>query len=326
MNPFSQIYARCNTGDPADKWANLADFPRMIDLELTSLCNFRCLMCPTGNRSLTRPAEFMAAETFETIVEQCRPHGTALRFIGWGEPTLHPKLLDFIHAASEAVLLTHLNTNGSKMTAGMANSLVTAGLSSIKFSFQGVDRKSYREMRNIDFFDGMLRAIEMMADARLNHLHRPCWIAASTTVTGESRKAIRDFARRVRPLVDELGIGKTIFGFMDIGAVRLKSSDRKRLERFAAREDPDELWHPDPCPEVYDKLSIHADGSVVLCCNDFNGTAELGNVNETPIMELWRSPVIEAYRERLARKDYDAPLCRDCWNYMGCASKREEAA
>ena len=63
-----------------------------------------------------------------------------------------------------------------------------------------------------------------------------------------------------------------------------------------------------------------------MCCNDFDGVMELGNVNETPIAELWRHPKIEAYRERLARQDYDAPLCRDCFDYMGCVAKGRQAA
>ncbi|MHC4065053.1 MAG: SPASM domain-containing protein, partial [Planctomycetota bacterium] len=75
--------------------------------------------------------------------------------------------------------------------------------------------------------------------------------------------------------------------------------------------------HPKPCPEVFDKLSIHADGSVVLCCNDYNGTVELGNVADTPIIEMWQHPKIEAYRKRLAENNYEAPLCRDCYDYLG---------
>ncbi len=317
MNPFRPLYDLCNSPK-----GELIDFPRMIDVELTSSFNFRCLMCPTGNRSLARPAEFMSLETFGKIVDQCVEHGTALRFIGWGEPTLHPNVVNFIRASTERDLLTHLNTNGSKLTGKLAQNLVNAGLSSIKFSFQGVNRQSYLDMRRTDFFGGMIEAIGVMRWARGKD--KTPWIAASTSITDETPEQVERFRHVMTPLVDELTVGNTVFDFMDLRAVRLRPGERDRLEGAMAVESV-EKRHPDPCPEVWDKLSIHADGSVVVCCNDFDGIVNLGNVKHTPIAESWRHPRIEAYRGRLARKKYTGKLCESCWDYISC-TKKEVAA
>ncbi len=297
----------------------------MLDIELTSSCNFRCLMCPVGNRSLGRAAEFMKHDTFVNILGQSIHGGLeAMRFIGWGEPALHPELCAFIDGATGAGILTHLNTNGSKMTHELARDLVCADLNSIKFSFQGVGRKSYAEMRNVDFFEGMIEAIGVMREAWFHHhagniIGRSLlpWIAASTTTTWETPEMIAEFCERLALLVDELSVGKTIFDFMDLGKAKLRRKDRDTLVRLMSASTGDEKAHPDPCPEVFNKLSIHADGSVVVCCNDYDGVVVLGNVNTDRIEDMWRHPKIEAYRERLARKDYDAPLCVSCFDYLG---------
>lgn len=294
-----------------EKYNDLPDFPRIIDLEVTSSCNFRCLMCPTGNFSLKRPAEFMDTQTFSKIVMQCMFHGTALRFIGWGEPTLHPQLVNFISTANRNGLITHLNTNGSKITDEYAAKLCEAGLTSVKFSFQGVDKRSYEQMRRTDFFDGMIQAIKIMRGQRKGGVP---FISASTTTTWESQYEIRGFRRMMEPLVDQLTIGRTIFDFMDLNAVRLRPGEKAALERLKDLESV-EKRHPNPCPEVFNKLSIHCDGSVRVCCNDYNGETFLGNVNDTTIKEMWRHPEMEAYRKRLADKNYDAPLCKDCFDY-----------
>ncbi len=102
-----------------------------------------------------------------------------------------------------------------------------------------------------------------------------------------------------------------------MGYYYLKPADRERMEKLAAGQTV-EKRHPDPCPEVFDKLGIQADGGVVVCCNDFDGTVALGNVRDTPIAELWRHPKIEAYRKNLAAKKYVGPLCSVCYDYMGC--------
>jgi len=56
-------------------------FPRRIDVERTNPCAFRCLMCPTGTFS------------------QQHDNG----------------VLDFIRETHARGLLTHVNTNGSKL-------------------------------------------------------------------------------------------------------------------------------------------------------------------------------------------------------------------
>ena len=156
MNPFSPIYRACNQGNSQLKFAELPVFPRLLDIELTNTCNFRCLMCPTGTFAMKRSKGFMDPAVFYKILDEAAPHGAALRFIRWGEPLLHPQLAEFIAAAKERGLLTHINTNGSKLNQATMERLVDAGLDSIKFSFQGVDRQSFSEMRNIDLTEKMI--------------------------------------------------------------------------------------------------------------------------------------------------------------------------
>lgn len=316
-NPFAPLYQLQNTGTAEEKYANLPDFPRIIDVELTNSCNFRCLMCPTGNLSQTRASGFMEYGTaFDLILECMNATKPALRFIGWGEPTLHPSLNNIITIASCAGLLTHINTNGSKMDWDMAVLLCNAGLSSIKFSFQGIDRQSYGEMRNTDSFDETMEAVDRVRRARLYCGRETPYIHVSTTTTYETPEQIEAFKAEVQPLCDGLSIGKTIFDFMDWRAARLRPAEKEMLQRLA-EEETAQKRHPDPCPEVYDKLSIHWDGSVSVCCNDYDNKAVVGKFPEQSIAELWRAPLMEEYRKRLMAKEYSGPLCTNCYDYMG---------
>jgi len=308
VNPFAPLYKACN----APK-TTLPDFPRIIDLEVTNSCNFRCIFCPTGNRSMKRPTGFMDFGVFVRIIEQCQDKCHGIRFIGWGEPLLHPDIAKFVEYATQSDILTHINTNASKLDTLKAGELVDAGLSSIKFSFQGVDKESYKTMRKIDFFEGMIKAIERMSIAR-GHRKFP-YIAASTSVADETPEQIESFRERLEPIVDSLSIGKTIFGFMDLGAARLTPRERAMIERLI-EEEPKTLKHPDPCPEVYDKLTIQWDGSVRVCCNDHSGETDLGNVMTSSLEAIWTHPTLTHYRERLANKEYSGPLCSTCYSYM----------
>lgn len=312
-NPFDACYAVCNSGSAAAKYDALASGPLIVDIEPVGLCNMRCVMCPTGLQALGRPGGFMTADTFDAILGQTASFDSAIRFIGWGEPTMHPALVEFVAKAAGAGRLTHLNTNGSMLMTRdyLARNLVAAGLSSIKFSFQGTDPETYYAMRRTDFFVDLLLAIERMRKARGDRA-RP-YIAASTTTTIETPAQVEAFCARLAPLVDHLSIGATVFEFIDMAAVPPKQ--RALLEEAAASQTVTKR-HPSPCPEIYDKLTIHWDGSVRVCCNDYSGRTDLGNIVTDDFAGIWRHPTIEAYRARVAEGRYEGPLCGSCWDYM----------
>lgn len=313
MNPFQPLYAQCNSGTSAEKYASLADFPRIIDVEVTNACNFRCLFCPTGNHAMTRPSGFMDMEVFAKLVEECSGWGTGLRLIGWGEPLLHPDIVEFLDIAGLAGLPTHINTNGSKLTRKLALALGAAGLDSIKFSFQGVNRETYAEARNTDFFDGLYDAVALMH--RVRGTRKTPYIQVSTTTTYETPEQIEAFKAKFAPICDQVTVGRTVFAHLDMKAVRLRPHERATLEKLAKFE-PEGLQHPSPCPEVMDKLTVSWNGDVRVCCNDADGITNLGNIMDRPLKEIWRDKTIEDYRRRLANNDYGGPLCSTCYTYM----------
>ena len=255
----------------------------------------------------------MSKETHTAIMDKTEDPMADIRYIGFGEPLMHPEIVDFVKEAAQGYgRLTHINTNASKLTPELAKDLVEAGLCSIKFSFQGFNRATYAMMRQIDFFDGMINAIKMMQVARGNLVYP--FIAASTTTTDETPEQIEQFKERLSPLVDHLGIGKTIFSFIDMAAVPPKQ--RERLERAAATSTVIKK-HPSPCPETNDKISVHWNGDVVVCCNDYSGKTNLGNVKHNSMASIWRHPTMEEYRKRLANNEYSGPLCSVCYDYLG---------
>lgn len=310
-NPFTPLYAQCNAGNSKAKLASLPDFPRIIDIELTNLCNFRCLMCPTGNRSQRRDQGFMDGDLFRKVLDQLRGHHVGLRFIRWGEPLMHPELIALLAAAKADGHLLHLNTNGSHLTPEMADRLLGIPIDSLKFSVQGVDRKSYAEMRNIDFFDDLLKTAAMLHEKR-GGAALP-FIQISTTVTYENKVQQEAFLTQVKGLCDATNIGATSFDWLDLAAVRLKPSELEMLKKLIREENVVKV-HPE-CPEVFDKLSINWDGTVSACCMDSDNLMTVGDLKSQSLLEIWNGERLTYYRQMLAEMRHDElPLCRYCYD------------
>ena len=305
VNPFAPFYSLLNS------WSldQVPDFPLMIDVELTNTCNFHCLMCHTGTRSSKRKRGMLSEAVYEKFLSEIRPHRTPLRFIRWGEPTLHPRWLEYMARAKEQGSLVHFNTNGSMLTDENIKEVLRIGVDSVKFSFQGVDAFSYAQMRNTDFYESLLKTVarfhELRGDALVPYLH------VSTTTTWESQDMIEAFKRRISPLTDLVTVGKTVLEHLD-AAMFVSEEDRKRFLEIKNLQSIHRVHVP--CPEVFGKLSLNWDGSVSACCGDYDNLMLAGDLNVQHLAEIWNSSRIQTFRSRLARMEHDRlPLCRFCW-------------
>ena len=105
-NPFVEVYlevATCNKN-------MIPDFPVLVDLELTNYCNFNCKMCP-GQQLAKRKRDYMVDRIWFKVLKELVSHQTPIRFVRWGEPTIHPKFADWVRIAKMEDLLVHVNTN-----------------------------------------------------------------------------------------------------------------------------------------------------------------------------------------------------------------------
>ena len=71
-----------------------SQIPREIQLEITNRCNLDCDMCPRLTL-LGVPEVDMSRATFEAVLDRLEAP-EAITLTGWGEPLMHPELLEFV--------------------------------------------------------------------------------------------------------------------------------------------------------------------------------------------------------------------------------------
>ena len=70
-----------------------------VNLEWTSKCNARCVMCP---QDMIEHPQLMTADTFYKVLERINTDDIFRTVIaGYGEPTTHPGFMEFVSAAGE---------------------------------------------------------------------------------------------------------------------------------------------------------------------------------------------------------------------------------
>ncbi len=89
--------------------------PRDYVVEVSGVCNLRCITCPRASRRPAgRNAAMMDAPTFGRVLEKIRredPFVGNLQLYQWGEPTLNRKLPQMIRLAGEHGFLCSVSSN-----------------------------------------------------------------------------------------------------------------------------------------------------------------------------------------------------------------------
>ena len=285
--------------------------PKVLNIELTNHCNFGCLMCASGSSLHERSKGWMSNDTYRTVLARNTEWKIPLRFIGWGEPMLHPNLFDYLSAAKDAGLSCHMNTNGSLLESEAVMEKLILHLDSIKFSFQGVDREGYWAMRNCDFFDELLETIAQFHTLKVGR-NAP-FVHIGTSITDETCDQIASFRSLASNFADQVTISRTVLEHTEIDNPELDARERALLTHLKQKETVTKE-HPE-CTDLVNVMAVNYDGSVSACCRDFDRKMVVGNLHEDSIESIWSSKEFSRYRRTVenGRQD-DLEICRFCYD------------
>lgn len=137
-------------------------------IEVNSACDMNCPLCFAD----AGPGFNLTLEEVESILDDyVRAEGRpeVVQFSG-GEPTLHPRIIDFTRAAqARGIKFTMINTNGRRIARDDAFLAELADARpSFYFQFDGFERETYRKIRGEpDLLDEKLLALDRLASVGL---------------------------------------------------------------------------------------------------------------------------------------------------------------
>lgn len=126
-----------------DLWSTL----RSVEINPTELCNRTCGFCPRTDPKLYKNSKKFIDPSLCTLIGQQLENFTGrIGFVGFGEPLLHPNLVDCvanIRAACPTAQWIEINTNGDVLTRELAIELAEAGCTNITISLYDKDTTEY---------------------------------------------------------------------------------------------------------------------------------------------------------------------------------------
>lgn len=269
--------------------------PRQLAIEPVSYCQADCVMCPYS--SMTRPKGIMSATVHRAIVDRVREWGAPISSIthaGLGEPLIDKGLADkvrFEKAAFPAAEVT-VFTNAGLLDGRRGRELLDAGLDRLSISLNAIRKETYEAVMKIPF-EPTMRNLEGFLELNRAAGH-PVELHVSLIPTEHhTREEIEAFREHWTGKADAVVIPPWI----SWGGFLTHSQNETR-------------W---PCRYIWEVLQVDWDGTVKMCCEDFNTEFPLGNLsNETP-GEVFNSDRLRQQRAAQVDGDFQAPrICKDC--------------
>jgi ubiquinone/menaquinone biosynthesis C-methylase UbiE/MoaA/NifB/PqqE/SkfB family radical SAM enzyme len=279
------------------KKAQTQQSPTIFTVETVLGCNLKCPECAVGGDMITRPKGFMPLDRFKIIAEKIRPYCQHLYLHLWGEPLLNPDIIAIINYASRFTT-TNISTNGMSLTPELAEALITSGVTEVIFSIDGMSQGTYERYRVGGDFSTALTAMKMLHYSNLRHGSKVS-ITPQFIVFKHNQHEIADFGS----YCNFLGLTATFKAPYLRNNSQYQISD---LEEYRRRTCPDQssLYRAMcECRDPTDVCTILLDGSVVACCYDHNKATCFGNMFEQSVVEIWNSPQIVDFRNRLLTQD-----------------------
>lgn len=250
-------------------------FPVSINIEPTNKCNLNCSMCPRSESK--KPIGLMDMELFRNIADEITKHdNVSVNLHKDGEPLLHPDLAEMIRYIKGKEhpfgnIKVGFNTNGILLTKQKAKELIDSGLDSISISMNAADRGTYMKITGVDAFD---------------------------LVEKNAREFIR-MSGRVKTFVTIIRMDKTEH---EIGSFKSRWKNRAKVDFFTSWKGSksDSLMPCSseryPCPMLWSSLAVNWDGTVNPCCQDWNSSIVLGDLNVSTIQEIWNGNMMKKLR------------------------------
>ncbi len=285
----------------------VAEWPLLVDIELSSLCNLRCPMCYTITDEFKQKvhAKLMDDNLFYKIIDEIAGNVVAIRLSLRGEPTLHPKFIEFIkYAKQKGIKEVSFLTNGSKLTDDYIVELIDAGTDWITVSIDGIDEE-YESIRKPLKFDETYTKIKRFYEIkREKNVHRP--VIKIQGIWPSIKNNVEEYYNRFKPYTDLIAFNPLI-DYLD------NDSDIVYVDGFS-------------CPQLYQRLIVAADGQVMACSNDEDNMNVIGNILNESVYSIWHGENLTKMRELHKQENgfKQCEVCRKC--YLPRATEDNETA
>lgn len=288
-----------------------------VHIEITSICNERCLHCyiPHENKTVQ-----MSKEMFYDILEQCKKMNVLHINISGGEPMLHPNFLDFIKRCNEYNFSVNILSNLTLLDEKTVVEMQKNPLLGVQTSLYSMNKDVHDDItQKAGSYEKTISGIMLLKKYNIP-------LQISCPIMKQNQNEYNDVVEWGKKNNINVGSDYVIIGRYDSSTQnlnnRLSIYDVEKIIREKADNDPNYIYEieneaeksksltPEDyiCSVCHSTICIAENGNMYPCAG-WQGYV-IGNIKDISLEETWNaSKKVKCLRE-LRRKDF--PKCVEC--------------
>ncbi len=275
----------------------LDKFPPLVQIEPSSICNFRCVFCFETDKNFTNKKNgfmgTMKVDLFKNIIDQIENNVEFVTLASRGEPLVSKEFDEMIKYTSGKFLNLKINTNASLLNEKKCHSILESKIKTLVFSADAADEKLYSELRVNGKLSTTLRNIKMFNSIKEKYYKTSKIITRVSGVKFKSDQKFDDMEKLWGDLVDQVA-------FVDYNPWE------NNYEK-----DPNDIEQS--CSDLWRRMFVWWDGKINPCDVDYKSNLKIGNISNLSISKAWNSKVYSMLREKhLSKKRSELTPCRSC--------------
>lgn len=255
------------------KIKKIDSYPPVIQIEPTSICNYRCIMCYQSDKSFSSKSNgfmgHMSMNTFYKIIDEVEGNVEAITFASRGEPTLNKDFSKMLKYCESKFLALKLNTNASTLNERLINEILSSDLQTIVFSIDEKDKEKYEKIRVNGKFEKIIKNLELFNEIRTKKYSRADKIVRISGVKINNEQNIESMKKKWGDIAD-------IVAFTNY--TPWESSYVNPINDIKT-----------PCSELWSRIFVWQDGKVNPCDYDYKSILSKWNINDQSISNIWNS-------------------------------------
>lgn len=262
-----------------------------VRIETCTKCMYSCIFCPHSTSHFKRRKEVMPLDIYCFIIDKIKkelPNITNITISGFGEAFLDDTILQKIEYTRKLGYKVHIVSNGYFLNYETVSFLSNVGVEDIRISLHSIDYDTYRKLTGATW--------HQFSDVIVNIHHIVRKKTIPLILTFEIIPGIND---------NEVNRMKYLF---DSAATIEMWKPHNWVSTFNYRTGP---IVRSTCGRPWNSpYQIQVDGTVNMCCFDYNGELLLGNFIEQTMVDIFTS------KEYLDLKKCHENDCLDNSNYI----------
>ena len=217
------------------------------------------------------------------------------------------------YAASKKIY-TATSTNAHYLDDKKARETVESGLDRLIISIDGTSQETYEQYRVGGKLDKVLEGTRNVIKwKRELKSHKPHVIFQYLVVKPNEHQL-----EEVQEIAREIGVDEVAFKTAQIYDYENGSDLIPTIEKYARyKQLPNGKWNIknrllNHCWKMWHSCVITWDGKVVPCCFDKDAHHQLGTLEETGFLPIWRGEAYQNFRQALIRSRSEIEMCKNC--------------